>query len=206
MQDREFIQIVDAALAEAARKSGPWLVCRPGCCECCIGPFPITQLDAARLRGGLADLDASDPERAARVRQRACEAVDRMPSFPAGPVLDDAEFEARMETLPGEEPCPVLDPETGTCDLYAARPVTCRVFGPPVRWGADAMGVCELCFEGATDEEIAACEVQLDIADREAELLKETASEGQTLVALALGKRSANSGQLSATPAGNRRH
>ena len=187
MQYGEFIQSVDAALAEAVSKSGPWLVCRPGCCECCIGPFPITQLDAARLRGGLAGLEASDPARAARVRQRAREAVDRMPEFPVGCALDDAEFDARLEALPDEERCPVLDPETGTCDLYAARPVTCRVFGPPVRWGGDAMGVCELCFDGATDEEIAACEVQLDVADREAELLKETAgAPGQTLVALAL--------------------
>ena len=56
--DRAFIQIVDAALAEAARKSGAWLVCRPGCCECCIGPFAITQLDAKRLRTGLAELEA----------------------------------------------------------------------------------------------------------------------------------------------------
>src|SRR5690242_261004 len=44
--DRAFIQIVDAATAEAARRSGPWLACRPGCTQCCIGPFPITQLDA----------------------------------------------------------------------------------------------------------------------------------------------------------------
>ena len=188
--DSEFIQIVDAALAEAARKSGAWLVCRPGCCECCIGPFPITQLDAARLREGLTELEATDPPRGARVRQRAREAVGRMPQFAAGSACDDAEFETRLEELPGEEPCPVLDPETGTCDLYSSRPVTCRAFGPPVRWGGDAVGVCELCFDGATDEEIAACEVQIDLAGREAELLRErertTGVRGQTLVALAL--------------------
>ena len=69
--DREFIQIVDAALAEAVQKSGAWLVCRPGCCECCLGPFAITQLDAARLRTGLQELATKDPARAARVRQRA---------------------------------------------------------------------------------------------------------------------------------------
>jgi len=188
--DREFIQIVDAALAEAARKSGPWLVCRPGCCECCVGPFPITQLDAERLREGLAELETADPARAAGVRRRVLEAVARMPRFPAGGLLDDAEFEERIASLPDEEPCPVLDPETGTCDLYAARPVTCRIFGPPVRWGGDAVGVCELCFDGASDDEIAACEVQLDIEDREAVLLREreqvTGAKGQTLVALAL--------------------
>src|ERR1017187_7102128 len=188
--DREFIQIVDAALAESARKSGAWLVCRPGCCECCMGAFAITQLDAARLRTGLQELETSDPARAARVRQRSREAADRL-HVPAAGFAGDMEFESWLESLPDDDPCPVLDPETGTCDLYAARPVTCRIFGPPVRWGGDAMGVCELCFDGATDEEIAACEVQLDIADREAELLKETASEGQTLVALALGRRSA---------------
>jgi len=184
--DREFIQIVDAALAEAARKSGPWLVCRPGCWECCIGPFAISQLDAARLRDGLAELEGSDPARAARVRRRAREAAERMPHFAGGDVVDDAELEARIEALPDDEPCPVLDPETGTCDLYAARPVTCRVFGPPARWGGDAVGVCELCFQGASDEQIAACEVELDIADREAELLGAMGAQGQTLVALAL--------------------
>ena len=186
--DRAFIQIVDAALAEAARKSGAWLVCRPGCCECCIGPFAITQLDAARLRTGLAELEASDAARAARVRQRAREAADRLPEFPEGQPCNDPEFEAWLEALPDDDPCPVLDPETGTCDLYSARPVTCRVFGPPVRWGGDAVGVCELCFEGATDEEIAACEVQFDVAEREAELLRQSAGpRGQTVVALALG-------------------
>jgi Fe-S-cluster containining protein len=93
--------------------------------------------------------------------------------------LPHGQFEAWLEALPEEDPCPVLDPETGTCDLYAARPVTCRIFGPPVRLGGNAVGVCELCFEGATDEEIAACEVQLDIAELEAD-------GQQTLVALAL--------------------
>jgi len=183
--DREFIQIVDAALAEAVQKSGAWLVCRPGCCECCLGPFAITQLDAARLRTGLQELATKDPARAARVRQRARDAADRMHA-PAIGFAGDAEFESWLENLPDDDPCPVLDPETGTCDLYAARPVTCRVFGPPVRWGGEAVGVCELCFEGASDEEIAACEVRLDVAEREAELLRQNGSAGHTVVALAL--------------------
>jgi hypothetical protein len=40
--DRGLVQIVDSAMAEAARRSGDWLVCRPGCTQCCIGPFAIT--------------------------------------------------------------------------------------------------------------------------------------------------------------------
>src|ERR1039458_2452775 len=80
--DRELIQIVDAAMAEAARLSGAWVVCEPGCADCCLGPFPITQLDAWRLRQGLAQLERRDPERAARGRRRSREAVARMADFP----------------------------------------------------------------------------------------------------------------------------
>src|ERR1039457_5986925 len=73
--DEALIRIVDAALAEAARKSGAWLGWRPRCPDCCRGPFPLTQLDARRLREGLAELELRDPPRAARVRQRARQAV-----------------------------------------------------------------------------------------------------------------------------------
>ena len=76
--DHELVQIIDSALAEAARKSGEWLVCRPGCTQCCMGPFAINQLDAARLRQGLAELEESDPQRAARVRERARQSVARL--------------------------------------------------------------------------------------------------------------------------------
>src|SRR5262244_639187 len=81
--DRELVQIVDAALAEAARKSGEWLVCRKGCTQCCFGPFPISQLDVARLRQGLVDLEKNDPRRAAQVRERARQSWARLgPNFP----------------------------------------------------------------------------------------------------------------------------
>ncbi|MBZ5726767.1 MAG: YkgJ family cysteine cluster protein [Acidobacteriia bacterium] len=187
--DGDLVQIVDAALAEAVRRSGAWLVCRPGCAECCIGPFPITQLDARRLREGLSELTARDPARAARVRGRARESVIRiLPDFPGDPatgVLSDEDA-----AFAEEEPCPALDPASGTCDLYAARPITCRLFGPPVRRPSDAVGVCALCFRGASDEEIAACEVEADFGELESRLLRElettSGAGGQTIVALAL--------------------
>lgn len=166
LEDDGLIQIVDAALAEAGRKAGAWLVCHPGCFECCLGPFPITPQDAARLRHGLAGLESDDPARAARVRARAAESAARLErDFPGDTVarlLDE-------EDAAAEEPCPALDPETGTCDLYAARPMTCRTFGPPVHFRGEEMGICELCFDGAGEEEIAACEVPIDADSPEGE-------------------------------------
>src|SRR3954470_18793991 len=106
------IQIVDAALAEAVRKAGPWLACRPGCSECCIGPFPIGPADAARLRQGLA---AVDPALAARIRDRARHSIFRLerdnPGDTVALVLDEDNDSADAE------PCPALDPAAGTCDL-----------------------------------------------------------------------------------------
>lgn len=141
MNDRELVQIVDAALAEAARKAGSWLACRPGCCECCRGPFAISRRDAVRLRQSLAGLEVGDPPRAARLRSRvaACQGGE-------------------------DDPCPALDPTAGTCDLYEARPLTCRTFGPAIRFGDGGVGVCELCFTGASDDQIADCAVELDSA------------------------------------------
>jgi Fe-S-cluster containining protein len=155
-KDKKLIQIVDGALADVARRSGEWLVCRPGCTQCCIGVFSINQLDALRLRRGLADLEQRDPERASRVQQRARESVARLaPEFPGDPVSgllwEGDEAEQRFADFANEEPCPALDPETGNCELYESRPMTCRVFGPPVRT-EDGLGVCELCFKGACRE------------------------------------------------------
>ena len=195
-RDDKLIQIADAAFADAARRSGQWLVCRPGCSQCCVGVFAINQLDAARLERGLADLERVEPERAERIRFRAEASIQRLVSnFPGDAStgeLDDRVFEAgsenelRFAECGNDEPCPVLDPETGRCELYDSRPMTCRTFGPPVR-SDGGLGVCELCFHGASDDEIAACEMVPDPDDLEAKLLteieKERGARGRTIVA-----------------------
>ena len=114
------------------------------------------------------------------------------PEFPGDPISgllgeDSEEF----DSFANDEVCPVLDPESGTCDLYSSRPMTCRVFGPPVR-SSDGLGVCELCYHGATAEEIAACEMVPDPDNLESVLVEEleqrTGVRGQTTVAFALAR------------------
>jgi Fe-S-cluster containining protein len=173
--DQKLIQIVDAALADAARRSGEWLACRPGCTQCCIGAFAINQLDALRLRRGLRSLQSQAPDRAAAVVKRARQSVSRLSeSFPGDPatgILDESEQASqRFSEFANDEPCPALNPQTGLCELYDARPMTCRVFGPPVR-SEDGLGVCELCFHGASDDQIAACEMIPDPENLEERLL-----------------------------------
>lgn len=193
-RDRELVQIVDSALADVAQRSGDWLACRPGCSQCCIGPFPINQLDAVRLQQGLMDLEERAPERAARIRERARQSVARLSAqFPGdlttGLLHEGEEAERKFFEFADDEACPALDPQTGTCELYKSRPMTCRVFGPPVR-SEGGLGVCELCFQGATTEQVAACEMRPDPDNLESTVLQEvetaTSVRGNTIVAFCL--------------------
>ena len=63
--------------------------------------------------------------------------------------------------------------------------MTCRVFGPPIR-SEGGLGVCELCFHGATADEIAACEMQVDPDGLEEKLLQEMKDQSRTIVAWCL--------------------
>ena len=188
-RDSELVQIVDAAFADAARRSGEWLVCRPGCTQCCIGAFAINPLDTARLRHGMEILKTQDPERAARVSARARAYLERVSGdFPGDTltgILDESgSAQEGFEEFANDEPCPALDPKTGLCEVYEFRPMTCRVFGPPVRTEG-GIGHCELCYHGASEAQIAACEMIADPEDLEAELLAELRT-GSTIVAYCL--------------------
>jgi Fe-S-cluster containining protein len=205
-QDRQLLQIVDAAFADSARRSGPHLVCRPGCTQCCHGAFAINALDALRLREGMAQLILTAPKKAAEVRNRADKYWKEFaPGFPGDPITgilgeSEAEQEA-FEDFANEAPCPALNPENGLCELYEYRPMTCRIFGPPVRSQAEphtedgpkddfsedddpeeGLAICELCFTTATPEEIQAAEMQVPHKEEEA-LLNQLTQRGNTIIA-----------------------
>jgi Fe-S-cluster containining protein len=161
LQDHGFVALIDGVFADAAKRSGPHLLCRPGCTQCCIGAFAIGPADVLRLQTGFTALKLEDPDRAARIQQRATASWSRLASqFPGDASSgllhtgQDGEPVPHFEHFANDEPCPVLDPEHGTCDLYAARPQTCRLFGPPIAVDG-GFGVCDLCFQQATQQEIA---------------------------------------------------
>jgi Fe-S-cluster containining protein len=204
--DHAFVALIDGNFADAALRSGPHLLCRPGCTQCCIGVFAIGPADALRLRQGLSALKETDPERAARVQERAAASWSRLkPEFPGDAftgVLDvdnndvnnndtdsNGDPAASFEDFANEEPCPALDPANGTCDLYASRPETCRVFGPPVAIG-QGFGVCELCFQKATAQEVAKAAIVLpagELSDAlDQAVIAAGESSGSTVIAFVL--------------------
>jgi Fe-S-cluster containining protein len=193
----DLFPILDAALASTTERSGHWLACRPGCHQCCVGVFAISQLDAERLREGLAVVEV---DVAQRIRTRAADSRARLcaespgAEFPGDPttglLFTEPQHEESFAEFANDEPCPALDPDTGTCDLYAFRPVQCRTFGPPVRDADDHLTVCELCFVDAPAGEVARCEMDQSWRPLEDELItgaeQQTGLRGQTTVAFAL--------------------
>ncbi len=194
-RDAELVQIVDAALADASRRARrdegtSWLACRPGCTPCCHGIFRISMLDAERLRAALHELEAFDRPRAEAIQTRALRFVEdlssRFPGDAYSGTLDpeDSRWDDFADLPEADAPCPVLDPETGRCELYAGRPLTCRIFGPPVQ-NEGGLGVCELCYVGASEGTVLAGEMVLGHHALEETLNAELPS-GETVIAWAL--------------------
>ena len=197
VRDSELVQIVDIALTDAALRAGPMLACHPGCTQCCHGAFAINALDAARLQSGMQFLESADSHAAEAIRDRARSWIaEHAPDFPGN--LDTGilgtceEDQARFEDFANDAPCPALNPQTEFCDVYEFRPMTCRVFGPPVRVaGGEGLACCELCFIGASPDDIAACEMPLPLEFEEQLLAEmnessETSVFRETIVAFAL--------------------
>ncbi|MGC8915576.1 MAG: YkgJ family cysteine cluster protein [Thermoanaerobaculum sp.] len=190
-QDRKLLALYRQAWDEGAARAGGHLTCRLGCTECCKGVFEISGLDAWRLRRGLAQLAARDPEKAREVADRAREQWALLaPHFPGDPHTGNLGHDDLATHAFGERfshvPCPVLDPATGACLLYETRPLSCRSFGLPCRLGEEVLPPCRLNFVTATPAEVEAATVAFDPEDREGELLALLGNPPDTVVAAAL--------------------
>lgn len=152
--DRLLLAEVDKGLQEAVRRAGASLRCGRGCFSCCLGPFPISQLDALRLRDGLNALEETDPQEAARILARAEECVQRLPAQPAGDWLFGREWQML--------PCPALDLDSGACLLYEFRPLACRTYGPAVTIEEQPLDPCPLNYAGWTPAQIDLVRIRIE--------------------------------------------
>lgn len=189
--DRKLLESYRQTWETGAAKAGPYLSCGLGCTQCCVGVFEITALDAWRLRRGFAVLAARDPQLAAGVRERAQEQWRVLREhFPGDKTTgafaaSDHAREAFCQAF-AHVPCPLLEPSTGRCLLYEARPLSCRSFGLPCRWGKELSPPCQLNFRGASPEAVAAATVTWDPQDLEGAILAHLGHPPDTVVAAAL--------------------
>ena len=104
----QLLDDIDARV-RAIRGDRPDWLCAKGCDGCCqrLAAEPrLTAAEWALLRVALAALPAP---RLAEISQNMRALAAALPSFPVV--------------------CPLLDPASGACPVYAARPVACRTYG-----------------------------------------------------------------------------
>jgi len=198
--DIRLLVALDREFAESARKAGPLLACGPGCSDCCIGPFPITRLDVWRLQRGMERLGEEAPELAMAVALRARRSAETLANgYPGDPVTGllnaGEELLDRYFERHGDLACPALDPSSGRCDLHDWRPVSCRTYGPPVRFGPEEVAPpCRLCFQGATAGVVERCRMEPDRQGLEETILAglgvREGEDWETLIAFALARES----------------
>ncbi len=136
--------LADQWFDRARTSLGETLPCRQGCSSCCIGPFPVTQLDVLELRRGLALLP--DEQRTAiqtRATEQVAELEQAYPVLQTDPSLDTWKDDAidHLVAQFGDRPCPALQSD-GSCGLYAFRPLTCRTMGIPTETDGVVQGAC----------------------------------------------------------------
>jgi uncharacterized protein len=111
---------VDAFFARVSERHGDDMQCMTGCSDCCHVRLTVTQIEADAIQGELASW--TDERRAQLVANAAAAPPDR---------------------------CTALDP-AGRCLIYAARPITCRSHGAPIRMREGSLPVVQSCFRNFT--------------------------------------------------------
>jgi len=129
------------ALFERIRAEYPELVvCREGCSSCCHALFDLSLVEALYLQ---AEFQKRVPEGAERsVILDEAEKADHAATLIKRRLYEEAlagkDTAALMAEVAAESArCPLLD-ATERCVLYAARPITCRLYGVPAAIGGKA--------------------------------------------------------------------
>jgi hypothetical protein len=111
---------VDAFFERVTQRHGDDMQCATGCSDCCHVRLTVTQIEAAAIRELVASFSVT--QREALSANAASAAPDR---------------------------CTALDP-AGRCLIYAARPITCRSHGAPIRMRQNSLPVVQSCHRNFT--------------------------------------------------------
>lgn len=108
--------------------------CQQGCSACCRGLFDITLMDAVYLKSGFDKLSGDLKSFILSKSEARLNAISRIyPDFDQ-PWLLNSISETDWELIMPEDdeiPCVLLS-ETGQCQAYEYRPMTCRLNGIPM--------------------------------------------------------------------------
>lgn len=129
---QDLLAEVDAWFNDCVALFPRQISCHRGCSACCRGLFEISLLDAALLKQGFLTLDpVVRSECLVKAQARVDELQTLWPEFRPPYILNQLPHDDWQEMPEGDPtPCPLLSP-IGACQVYAWRPLTCRLHGLP---------------------------------------------------------------------------
>lgn len=138
------VKQVEDAFAKVKAEFESCVKCKVGCSDCCNAVFDLTIIEAIYIKSKFDAKFKGDAQE--RILERANKA-DRQAYKLKRQAYKDHQ-EGKPESVILEEMaaarirCPLLN-EDELCDLYEARPITCRLYGIPTRIG-DKARTCTL--------------------------------------------------------------
>jgi Fe-S-cluster containining protein len=125
---------VDAVFQKVSNNFASEVRCKEGCSDCCHALFDLTLIEAMYLNSKFSELDElrrNEILLEADKADRKAHVLKRKVSKEAAEV-DHSEI--LLRTAKERLRCPLLD-SGDKCQLYAYRPITCRIYGIPLEIG-----------------------------------------------------------------------
>ncbi len=136
---KALVEQVDAVFKRVGEEYQECMHCRVGCSDCCHALFDLTLIEAMYIKAQF-DKYFKDATRAS-ILERAGEADRAIYRLKRQAFKDHEagkpEREILEEMAAKRMRCPLLN-EDERCDLYADRPITCRLYGIPTVIGEKA--------------------------------------------------------------------
>lgn len=122
--------------------------CEKGCSDCCHALFDLTLVEALYVNTAFnARFTGKDRTRILKRADEADRLVHRLKRDAFRAVKDGQNAqEILLEMGKVRVRCPLLD-DKGLCEMYDARPVTCRIYGVPTAIGGEAHTCGKSAFE-----------------------------------------------------------
>lgn len=128
---------VDGACAKVRSAEAEHVACHEGCSDCCYALFDLSLVEAMYINHAFMAAFGYGRERS-DILTRASEIDRRLARFKRNLFREEksgVDFESLLrEAAQTRMRCPLLS-DDNLCVLYAARPITCRVYGIPTSIG-----------------------------------------------------------------------
>lgn len=139
-QYEDVVQQVENTFEKVRSEYNDCVKCKVGCADCCHALFDLTLIEALYIKFKFdAVYQGEEKESLLERANKADRAIHKLKrkaykEYKAG----RSENEILEEMSEKRERCPLLNNEQ-QCDLYAYRPITCRLYGVPTQIGAKAL-------------------------------------------------------------------